>query len=188
MITARASKGRPSRSIAVISSGLFSSVRCCSNLRPTMRASASSRRKRRWPAGSTCALVRERRVGKIACRTVAAWARRARDFAHADGPSSAPLPTLPGSNCRPGKSRAARSWRCRRSAERRRGKAPLCLRGDANSSRARLAGDFFSTHRATKQDMAVPLGLHSRRLLQQILALTLQLIILPARMAPRRRR
>jgi hypothetical protein len=80
-----------------------------------------------------------------------------------------------------------RPWR-RRSAERRRGKAPLCPRGDANSSRARLAGHFFSTHRATKQDMAAPLGLHSRRLLQQILALTLQLIILPARLAARRRR
>jgi hypothetical protein len=33
-------------------------------------------------------------VGKIACRTVAAWARRARDFAHADKPGSAALPTL----------------------------------------------------------------------------------------------
>jgi hypothetical protein len=76
-----------------------------------------------------------------------------------------------------------RPWRRRRrSAEPRRGKAPLCPRGNANSSRARLAGHFFSTHRATKQDMVAPLGLHSRRLLQQILALTLQLIILPARM------
>jgi hypothetical protein len=42
------------------------------------------------------------RVGKIACRNVAAWARRARDpgseagtcFAHADARMSAPLPTL----------------------------------------------------------------------------------------------
>jgi hypothetical protein len=35
------------------------------------------------------------RVGKIACRSVAAWARRAGDFAHAEGPRNAPLPTLP---------------------------------------------------------------------------------------------
>lgn len=76
----------------------------------------------------------------------------------------------------------------RRAGPRRRGKAPLCPRGDANSSRARLAGHFFSTHRATKQDMAAPLGLDSWRLLQRRLALTLQLIILPARMAARRRR
>src|SRR5437667_12653641 len=33
------------------------------------------------------------RVGKIACDTVTAWARRGRDFARADKPSSAPLPT-----------------------------------------------------------------------------------------------
>jgi hypothetical protein len=33
------------------------------------------------------------RVGKIVCRTVAAWGRR-RDFAHAEKPSSAPLPSL----------------------------------------------------------------------------------------------
>jgi hypothetical protein len=33
-------------------------------------------------------------VGKIIRLDVAAWARRARDFAHADGESSAPLPTL----------------------------------------------------------------------------------------------
>jgi hypothetical protein len=49
--------------------------------------------------------MRRRRVGKIARRTVAAWAPSgrsrpspraicARDFAHADRPSSAPLPTL----------------------------------------------------------------------------------------------
>src|SRR6266567_596544 len=38
--------------------------------------------------------VRRRRVGKIASRSVAAWARRARDFAHADARSNAPLPTL----------------------------------------------------------------------------------------------
>src|SRR5262249_647372 len=35
-----------------------------------------------------------RRVGKIACRICAAWARRARDFAHAERSSVAPLPTL----------------------------------------------------------------------------------------------
>jgi hypothetical protein len=35
-----------------------------------------------------------RRVGKIACFILTAWARRTRDFAHADRPSSAPLPTL----------------------------------------------------------------------------------------------
>jgi hypothetical protein len=34
------------------------------------------------------------RVGKIVCRIVAAWARRWRDFAHANKASSAPLPTL----------------------------------------------------------------------------------------------
>jgi hypothetical protein len=34
------------------------------------------------------------RVGKIACRICAAWARRARDFAHAERSSVAPLPTL----------------------------------------------------------------------------------------------
>ncbi len=34
------------------------------------------------------------RVGKIVCCTVAAWARRVHDFAHADRPISAPLPTL----------------------------------------------------------------------------------------------
>jgi hypothetical protein len=36
----------------------------------------------------------DRTVGKIACRIVAAWARRANDFAHADERSDAPLPTL----------------------------------------------------------------------------------------------
>ncbi len=34
------------------------------------------------------------RVGKIVRRSVAAWARRVHDFAHADEPSSARLPTL----------------------------------------------------------------------------------------------
>jgi hypothetical protein len=34
------------------------------------------------------------RVGKIVCRTVAAWARRRRAFGHVEKPSSAPLPTL----------------------------------------------------------------------------------------------
>src|SRR5262249_60681992 len=34
-------------------------------------------------------------VGRIACGTVAAWARRARDFAHAPISSVAPLPTYP---------------------------------------------------------------------------------------------
>ncbi len=38
--------------------------------------------------------MRGRKVGKIACRIVAAWARRVHDFAHADVPNSAPLPTL----------------------------------------------------------------------------------------------
>src|SRR6266496_2792560 len=38
--------------------------------------------------------LRRCRVGKIACRTAAAWARRAHEFAHADGSNSAPLPTL----------------------------------------------------------------------------------------------
>jgi hypothetical protein len=33
-------------------------------------------------------------VGKIACLSVAAWARRTRDFAHADRAMPAPLPTL----------------------------------------------------------------------------------------------
>ena len=35
-----------------------------------------------------------RRVGKIACCVVSAWARRTRDFAHAESPRHAPLPTL----------------------------------------------------------------------------------------------
>jgi hypothetical protein len=39
--------------------------------------------------------MRCRRVGKIASRSVAAWARRTGDLAHAEGRSSAPLPTLP---------------------------------------------------------------------------------------------
>jgi hypothetical protein len=34
------------------------------------------------------------RVGKIACRTADAWARRASDFAHASSYSRAPLPIL----------------------------------------------------------------------------------------------
>ncbi len=38
--------------------------------------------------------MRHRRVGKIARDGVAAWARRASDFAHADGQRIAPLPTL----------------------------------------------------------------------------------------------
>ena len=36
----------------------------------------------------------KRRVGKIVSRGLAAWARRAHDFAHAEGPSGAPLPAL----------------------------------------------------------------------------------------------
>jgi iron(III) transport system substrate-binding protein len=39
-------------------------------------------------------MSKERRVGKIACRIFDAWARRARDFAHAGKPNGAPLPTL----------------------------------------------------------------------------------------------
>jgi putative tryptophan/tyrosine transport system substrate-binding protein len=38
--------------------------------------------------------VRAGRVGKIACCSLAAWAPRGRDFAHAENPSTAPLPTL----------------------------------------------------------------------------------------------
>jgi hypothetical protein len=38
--------------------------------------------------------MRPCRVGKTVCHSVAAWARRVRDFAHADGRCSAPLPTL----------------------------------------------------------------------------------------------
>jgi hypothetical protein len=38
--------------------------------------------------------MRRCRVGKIVCRAAAAWARRAHDFAHADGSCRAPLPTL----------------------------------------------------------------------------------------------
>jgi hypothetical protein len=34
------------------------------------------------------------RVGKIVSCTVTAWARRARDFADANKPNNAPLPTL----------------------------------------------------------------------------------------------
>jgi hypothetical protein len=35
-----------------------------------------------------------RRVGKIVCRIGDAWAKAPRDFAHAQKPSIAPLPTL----------------------------------------------------------------------------------------------
>src|SRR5207244_1932774 len=39
-------------------------------------------------------IVLDCRVGKIACCIVAAWAWRVHDFAHAERPSGAPLPTL----------------------------------------------------------------------------------------------
>src|SRR5207244_12472438 len=44
--------------------------------------------------GFNSVLARARRVGKIVSRGVAAWARRVHDFAHAEKPYIAPLPTL----------------------------------------------------------------------------------------------
>ncbi len=48
---------------------------------------------REFPAAGGL-MMKRCRVGKIVCCTVAAWARRVHDFAHADRPISAPLPTL----------------------------------------------------------------------------------------------
>jgi hypothetical protein len=43
----------------------------------------------------SCIPEKRRRVGKIAVCGAAAWARRTRDFAHADAQCNAPLPTPP---------------------------------------------------------------------------------------------